>query len=221
MPVFYRLTEQGQKLLTRSEVGLVRLHNMVLKLPVLAGPFVPVDWKRVRLQHWDRFVGSELGLRVEYTGSHVLVYADVLSGDNPYELLVHTVLECERLVQHLESKFRMKLGRPTLARNPHFAVADPVAERFTQNMNVSGPDGKMDRSEGYGEIDFTNPEAALQYLLMPSTVQALQRDLQGLKAGLTTIMQTWNIVGNRLIEVLELIRKERALPTFELEDVET
>ena len=212
-PVFYSITGTGQRFLTRCEGGLggggrlFRLHNVCLKFPVLVGPGVPVDWRKVAMQNWERWVGSELGLKVELTTGHVLVYADVVEGRNPFELLLYAFQECDRLADYLESKFRMKLGRPALARDPHWAIMDPVAGEVTRYLAVSGPSGKMDRSEGLGEIDWLDPKSALDYLMMPATLSNLERELLDLKSGMTSTFQTWNLIGCRLLELLELLKQ--------------
>jgi len=211
-PVFYTLTEKGQRFLTWGEVAprngrVFRLHNVCLKFPVLDGPLVPVDWRKVAVQNWERWVGCELGLKVELTPKHLLVYADVVEGENPFELLLYAILECNRLAGYLESKFRMRLGRPGLAREPHWAIPDPVAESVTRYLTIDSSTGKMDRSEGLGEIDFLNPRAAANYLMMPTTLANVERELLDLKSGMTSILQTWNLVGCRLLESLELLKQ--------------
>jgi hypothetical protein len=91
-PAFYETTETCKKFLTGCE-GLAssfvfRLHNCVFKYPILEGPVQPVDWRRVEKTNWSALVGSELGLTVEQTTKHILVYCDVVIGRDPGELLL-------------------------------------------------------------------------------------------------------------------------------------
>jgi hypothetical protein len=220
--VFYELTQPGKEFLTRGEgrrgFGRVfRLHAFGLKFPVVVDR-VGVDWGRVvRLRNWSKFVGSFCGLTVERTPGHVIVYADVLEGDDPYELMFRGWLECVRLASYLEEKFGVKFGVPKLKDpRPHFAVWDPVAGKFSEYVKVSDDVGDIDRSPPYrtGEIDWHDPSLAKDYLLMPTRVKSLEGQiqqlnsrLQSLEAGLTTIMQTWNLVGNRLLEILSKFEK--------------
>jgi hypothetical protein len=46
-------------------------------------------------------------------------------------------------------------------------------------------------------------------------VQELNVRLQTLEAGLTTLMQTWNLVGNRLLEILSKFEKASGEPRKE------
>jgi len=167
------------------------------------------------MQNWDRFIGSELGLRVESTSGHVLVYADVVEGEDPWELLLYATLESNHLAEYLESKFHMKLGRPRLARKPHWAIADPVAERVTRYLRVSASSAKMDRSEGLGEIDWLDPKAASDYLMMPTTLANVERELLDLKSGMMSTLQTWNLIGCRLLELLEVLKQVLASSRIE------
>jgi hypothetical protein len=86
-PAFYEITETCKKFLTGCE-GLkpsfvFRLHNCVFKYPILEEPVQPVDWRRVEKMNWSSLIGSELGLTVEQTTRHVLVYCDAVEGRDP------------------------------------------------------------------------------------------------------------------------------------------
>ena len=178
------------------------MHNVVFKFPIVEEPKVEVDWRKVRMQNWGRLIGSVCGLTVEKTSSHVLIYPDVLVGDDPWRLLFLARDEAEWLKTVLESKFGMKLGKGELCRKPHFGVYDPVASRVSSFYQLSDDVGKIDESEGYGEIDWTDPEAAKEYLLMPLRIKELLNRLTKLESGLLQIFQTWNVIGNRLLEIL-------------------
>jgi DNA-binding MarR family transcriptional regulator len=213
--VIYRVTQAGQKFLDGIERRVVRgrrlrLHNVVFKYRVLGGPSRAVDWGRVvGLRNWGQLVGCELGLTVRKNPDSVEVFCGVLEGDDPYELLFRAREEADRVAGFLEEKFGLVLGRGVLSRRPHFGVYDAFAGKFSGNFQLSDDVAKIDESEGYGEIDWLDPEAAKSYLLMPMNVERLRGEveelnvrLQRLEAGLTTLMQTWNLVGNRLLEVL-------------------
>ena len=217
----YEVTQAGKKFLDEVERGclvgrVLRLHNVVFKYPVLREPVRRVDWRRVELRNWGQLVGRELGLTVRKNPSSVEIFCGVLDGDNPFELLFKAREEADRLAGYLEEKFGMVLGRGRLSRKPHFGVYDPVAAKCGRFFELTDDLGKFDESEGYGEIDWFDPEAAKNYLLLPNTVSRIQKDvdslrlelnalnaeLQELRSGLTTLMQTWTLVGNRLLDVL-------------------
>jgi len=45
-------------------------------------------------------------------------------------------------------------------------------------------DAKVDESEGWGEIDWLNPEAAKDYLIMPARIRRLEQDVNDVKEGM-------------------------------------
>ena len=178
-PAFYETTEKCKKFLTGCE-GLTpsfvfRLHNCVFKYPILQEPAVLVDWRRVEKMNWSALIGSELGLTVEQTTRHVLVYCDVVVGRDPNELLLLAKDEADRVAAHLRLKYGIRLGEGQLARKVHFGVYDPVAKLVSRYWQVSDDVAKVDESEGFGEIDWLSAEAAKDYLLMPQNVKWLVR----------------------------------------------
>jgi len=185
----YKLEASVKKSLTGGEVlpfKGVRLHAYSLKFPVLNGPISVVDWNRVQLANWTKLVGCECGLTVEKTTKHVIVHADEVLSEDPNEATLLAILECLRLARILEDKFQMKLGTPRLLRKPHYAVSDPVARWFTDFMELSCDVGKMDQSEGAGEIDYFDAELAKDYLVMPLRMLGLQGDMAEVKEILKT-----------------------------------
>jgi hypothetical protein len=204
---FYRLSSSVKNFLTWGESFAykgIRLHAYSLKFPIVEGPKVSVDWSRVRLCNWTRLVGSEAGLTVEKTTRHVIIHADeVLAGD-PNEATLLAILECLRLARVLEEKFKMKLGAPKLLRKPHYGVYDPVANWFSRFMELSDDIGKIDRSEGVGEIEFYSAELAKDYLTMPLRILGLQGDMAEVKEILKTF-------GEAMREHMSLIRALQAV----------
>jgi len=176
-PAFYETTETCKKFLTGCE-GLkpsfvFRLHNCVFKYPILEKPVQPVDWRRVEKMNWSALIGSELGLTVEQTTKHVLVYCDAVEGRDPSELLLLAKDAADRVAAHLRLKYGIRLGEGSLARKVHLGVYDPVAALVSRYWQVSDDVAKVDESEGFGEIDWLSVEAAKDYLLMPQNVKRL------------------------------------------------
>jgi hypothetical protein len=203
----YKLVPSVKKSLTGGEVlpfKGVRLHAYSLKFPIVAGPGSVVDWNRVKLANWSKLVGCECGLTVEKTTRHVIIHADEVLSEDPNEATLLAILECLRLARVLEEKFQMKLGTPKLLRKPHFAVSDPVARWFTDFMELSSDVGKMDKSEGAGEIDFFDAELAKEYLVMPLRMLGLQGDMAEVKEVLKTF-------GVAMREHMSLIRGLQAV----------
>jgi hypothetical protein len=203
----YTLEASAKKSLTGGErlpYKGVRLHAYSLKFPVVDGPSSVVDWNRVQLANWTRLVGCECGLTVEKTTKHVIVHADEVLSEDPNEATLLAILECLRLARVLEEKFGMKLGTPKLLRKPHFAVSDPVARWFTDFMELSCEVGKMDKSEGAGEIDYYDAELAKEYLIMPLRMLGLQGDMADVKEVLKTF-------GEAMEEHMSLIKALQAV----------
>ncbi len=203
----YKLADSVKKSLTGGENSPfkgVRLHAYSLKFPVVDGPSSLVDWNRVEMANWAKLVGCECGLTVEKTTRHVIIHADEILSDDPNEATLLAILECLRLARVLEEKFQMKLGTPKLLRKPHYAVSDPVARWFTDFMEFSSDVGKMDRSEGAGEIDFFDAELAKEYLIMPLRMLGLQSDMAEVKEVLKTF-------GEAMREHMSLIRGLQAV----------
>jgi len=164
----YRLTPARRALCQRNLTGserVVRVDAFSLKYPILSEAEVPVDWRKVKMQNWDRLVGSELGIRVEKTSRSLIVHADRIHGRDPWRLFFLAYRECERAARHIESRFRMRLGEGQLLRKPHFAVSDPIAKFFGRFMEFSDDVSKLDESEGEGELEFFDPDFLKDYLL--------------------------------------------------------
>ena len=208
---FYHLTQKGKNLLVKMEsrfkpCRFVRLHNVVVKFPILEEPKIEIDWRKVELQNWSQLVGRELGLTVRKNPRSIEVFCDSLEGDDPYQLLLYAFDEANRLAEHLEQKFGMKLGRPCLSRKPHFAIKDVVAEHLGKFMEFSDDIGKMDESEGYGELDLYDPNFVKNYLItftsLPSQVQKQKKDLEDIKEILVELSE----ISAKQTETLETFR---------------
>lgn len=241
-PTFYDLTEAGRDYvyvnLTRSDRPhrTVRLHNLVVKYPILGPEKKKVDWRRVSMENWERLIGSFCGLKVEKTTKHVIVYADTIYGSDPHRLLLYGKEMCDRVADWLRHHTGIVLGSGRLSRKPHWAVYDKVAERVAEDYEFSSEAAKIDKSEGYGEIDFLDPDSAKDYLLLPNRVKhlleenvVLRRDLEEVKKIIadfgkhlethTKVMKRNERVLKRIEEFLDLVlgygrRPGRGKPSY-------
>ena len=175
---FYKLSSSVKKSLTGGkDFGYkgVRQHALSLKFPIVAMPRKRIDWRRVEMAggRWSRFVGSEGGLTVEKTTRHIIIHADEIVHEDPNEAFLLAIVQCLRLASVLEQKFEMQLGDPSLLRNPHFGIYTPFAAEIAKLMEFSDDIGKIDCSEGYGEIEYNYPQLAKELLLMPIYIRAL------------------------------------------------
>ena len=184
----FSLTQNGSKFLEEIEkrcfFSKVRLHNCYWLYPIVQQPGIKIDWRRVELHNWGQLIGRELGLTVRKNPNNVEILTSVLYGDNPYELLLKSRDEADNLASYLEQKFSMMLGRPRLSRKPHFGVYTPVAGKWSKNFQLDTESGKIDESEGYGEIDWTDPISAANFLRMPNRLERIERSLETFAKGM-------------------------------------
>ena len=204
----YQVTENGSRFLAEIERRVLRcklrLHNCYWLYPIVEQPRIEIDWRRVELHNWGQLIGRELGLTVRKNPNSVEVVPSVLYGDNPYELLLRSRDEADRLASHLEQEFCMKLGRPRLSRKPHFGVYNPLASNWSRNFQLDTECGKIDESEGYGEIDWTDPVSAANFLSMPNRLERIERSLETFAKGMDQHMLL-------IRELRELVNSLRSL----------
>ena len=194
-PAFYVVTEKGKKFLTRCKLlepgFLFRLHRCGFKYPILRDAAVPVDWRRVpkACGHWTALIGDEGGVKVEKTTRHVIVWCESISGRDPDELLLRAKSLADRVAASLVAKYGFQLGEGRLVPKKHIGVYDPAAELLSRRFEISDDVGKIDRSEGLGEIDWFSAKAAKDYLLMPSRVESLEQQVAGLQGQIQELVQ--------------------------------
>jgi len=218
---FYRLTPLGSKILTGSEgvrARVVALEDYPVKFEVLEDVKKRVDWVRLgRPRNWVKLGFRVGGVRVVKTSKSVIVHPGRIEGFDPYELIYLSRRVCDRVAAWLESHLGMKLGRGVPVRRPGFQVKDPFGKFVAEYVTVANDVGSVDASppSKEGHVDIWGPEYTKDYLLMPAKFSLLQNEvrkmnseLQDLKAGLTTILQTWNMVGNKLLELLNRLEKK-------------
>jgi hypothetical protein len=194
-PAFYVVTDKGKKFLTRCNVlvpeCVFRLHRCGFKYRILGDAVVSVDWRRVpkACGHWVALIGDEGGVRVEKTTRHVIVWCESISGRDPDELLLKAKGLADRVAASLVAKYGFRLGEGKLVPKKHIGVYDPAAELLSKRFEISDDVGKIDRSEGLGEIDWFSAKAAKDYLLMPSRVESLEQQVAGLSGQIQELVQ--------------------------------
>jgi len=135
------------------------------------------------MTNWTQLVGTELGLSVRKNPNSLEIICRTVEGINPFELLFLARDEADDLASHLEAKFRMELGRPTMSRKPHFGVYDPVAGTISRYYELSTDTGRIDSSLGKGEVDWFSPYTAAEYLEMPGRVRRIEDNQMTLLEG--------------------------------------
>ena len=194
------------------------LHNVVVKYPILKQPRVRIDWRKVELQNWSQVIGREAGLTVRRNPDSVEIFYDMIRGDDPHELMLMALQEANHLAEHLEQKFMMRLGIPQLSRKPHYVVQDTVARIVGRVMEFSDDIGKLDESEGEGELDLYDPNFVKDYLvtftILPRIVAKYGLEIREIKEILSSYGEVLKGYGgalkafeNTIWQHLELIKR--------------
>jgi hypothetical protein len=112
-----------------------------------------------------------------------------LFGRHPGELFVLAKNLADRVARSLMLKYGCRLAEGEVCRGYELAIDDPVAQLLSRYFTVSTPKRKMDHSPGEleGEIDHLSRDAAVEYLLMPERVKAMEGKLDALTGQLSEI----------------------------------
>jgi len=194
--VFYELTERGQNFLSRCEgvvfgSGVYRLHRCQVRYGVVAEGLLPQDFRRVEMVNWTALLGLEQGVHVRRTSRSWIVHVETLYGKHPGELFTLAKNLADRVARSLMQKYGCKLTEGDVCRGYELAVDDPVAQLLSRYFTVSTGKRKMDHSlgEDQGEIDHLSRDAAVEYLLMPERVKALEGKVDALASSLEDLVK--------------------------------
>ena len=189
--VFYELTSKGKKLLVSCESvvfgsGVYRLHRCMVRFRIVSEGVLPRDFRRVEMMNWTALLGLECGVKVRHTSSSWIVHVETLFGRHPGELFVLAKNLADRVAKSLMLKYGCKLGEGEICRGYELAVDDPVAQLLSRYFTVSTGKRKMDHSPGEleGEIDHLSRDSAVEYLLMPERVKALEGKVEAINTNL-------------------------------------
>jgi hypothetical protein len=185
--VFYELTDRGKDFLVRCEgvvfgSGVYRLHKCQVRYRIVSEGLVPSDFKRVEMVNWTALLGLEQGVQVRHTSSSWIVHVETLYGRHPGELFNLARNLGDRVARSLMQKYGCRLAEGQVCRGYELAVDDPVAQLLSRYFTVSTAKRKMDHSPGEdeGEIDHLSRDAAVEYLLMPERLKALEGKVEAL-----------------------------------------
>ena len=190
--VFFELTLRGQNFLGSCEgvlfgSGVFRLEKVQYRYVILAEGLLPSDFRRIEMQNWTALLGLEQGVKVRHTSRSWIVHVETLYGRSPGELFTLSKNLADRVAKGLMVKYGCRLAEGEICRGHEIAIDDPVAQLLSRYFTVSIPGkARMDHSPGEleGEIDFTQRDMAVEYLLMPERVKKLEGQLQALHVDL-------------------------------------
>ncbi len=176
------LTDLGQKILgwyASLQRGTVRVENMMVKFSIIKDAGVSVDWEKYALRNIRAMKGRIDNVKVNRVGNTIIIYVPLVHAKNPLDALFEAYEIVHDVKLKLEQRFGMELGKGMLCRKVEFACqGDPVARTVSKWFNVRTPIGHIDRSPPYkGDIEYYDPELAIDYLeiplLMKETIRAL------------------------------------------------
>jgi hypothetical protein len=143
---------------------------------IVSEGLLPTDFRRVEMVNWTALLGLEQGVHVRRTSRSWIVHVETLYGRHPGELFTLAKNLADRVARSLMQKYGCRLTEGEVSRGYELAVDDPVAQLLSRYFTVSTGKRKMDHSPGEdeGEIDHLSRDAAVEYLLMPERVKALE-----------------------------------------------
>jgi len=155
----------------------------------VAEGLLPEDFRRVEMANWTALLGLEQGVTVRHTTRSWIVHVEALYGQHPGELFNLARTLADRVASALMRKYGCRLGEGEILRGYELAIDDPVAQLLSRYFTVSTGKRKMDHSPGEeeGEIDHLSREAAVEYMLMPERVKALEGKLEAVAAEFSSI----------------------------------
>ncbi len=188
--VFYELTLRGQNFLGSCKgvlfgSGIFRLEKVQYRYPILAEGVLPADFRRIEMQNWTALLGLEQGVKIRHTSRSWIVHVETLYGRSPGELFTLSKNLADRVAKGLMIKYGCRLAEGEICKGHEVAIDDPVAQLLSRYFTVSIPGkARMDHSLGEleGEIDFTQRDMAIEYLLMPERVKKLEFQIAALNS---------------------------------------
>jgi len=134
--------------------------------------------------------GLEKGVKVRHTSRSWIVHVETLYGRSPAELGAMAKGLADRVARALMLEYGCRFGEGRFCSGYEIAIDDPVAQFLSRYFTVSTPNRKMDHSPGdlEGEIDHLSRDAAVEYLLMPERVKALEGKVEALHMNLTELI---------------------------------
>jgi len=206
--VFYELTEKGKDFLMRCEgvvfgSGVWRLHKVQMRYRIVSEGLLPKDFRRVEMVNWTALLGLECGVRVRHTPRSWIVHVEALYGRHPGELFTLAKNVADRVARSLMLKYGCKLAEGEICRGYQYGIDDPVAQLLSRYFTVSTGKREIDHSPGEdeGELDHFSRDAAIEYLLMPERVKALEGKLEALHGDV-----------QELVSVLKQLTQPAGLP---------
>lgn len=123
------LTQAGQNFLDLCEQSepnhICRAENIIFKAEVIEMPSVPVDWTRVEMNNWVQYQNKVDNVFVKLNMGNkptIELLPSPVDGDSPHDLLITLVYDCINVINALQDRFAIKLGRLQLGSRGEWLV---------------------------------------------------------------------------------------------------
>lgn len=191
------LTQAGKKFLDQYRknnlsLPICRSENIRFKAVVTQMPTKQVDWKKIEMHNWAIYTSEVDGIKVKLNKGNVPtleLLPSPIEGNDPYELFIVYVYDCMNVLMNLYDKIGLKVGRLQLGSRGEWLVYDPIARAFCKHNGQVEYEtiGKVNASKPkhIGELEFHDPRALQDYLLMPQRLKNIEELLKDIQSKLT------------------------------------
>jgi hypothetical protein len=137
------------------------------------------------MNNWNQYTTEVDGIKVKLNDGNkptIEFIPAAIDGNNPLNLYVKLVLECDNIAKRLEQIFDMQIGTLELSSKGEWVVYNPLAKAITNKtgrVTVDGV-GKINASlpNRYGEFEFYDPRDAAELLEIPRRFTRLEQDMK-------------------------------------------
>jgi DNA-binding MarR family transcriptional regulator len=173
-----------------------RAEHIRFKATVYRLPSIPLDWKKIAMINWTQYHSTVDDIKVHLNIGNfpsMEFIPSPIDGNNPWELFGILYHGCNEVARKLEQTLDMEIGRLEIENHPEWVVYDPVANLISKQNGQITVDGigKINASKPLrrGEIEYSDPRFAADYITMPMRVSKIEKLLEGL---LKKIMEKGN-----------------------------
>jgi hypothetical protein len=188
------LTQKGKNFIdqynnhiaTKQQLPRCRAENIRFKAAVYRLPSKPLDWKKVAMNNWSQYNSFVDDIKVHLNHGNtpsIEFIPNPIDGSNPWELLGILFYDCNEVARKLEQTLDMEIGRLEIENHPEWVVYDSVANLISKQNGQITVDGigKINASKPLrrGEIEYSDPRFAADYITMPMRVSNIEKLLEG------------------------------------------
>lgn len=180
------LTQPGKNFLDQygknrtSSLLQCRAENIQFRANIVLMPRIPVDWKKVEMHNWTQYYSQIDQVRVKINmGKNPTIefLPSPVEGDDPFQIFVILVFEVVNVILKLIDTIGLRVGPLQLGSRGEWLIFDPIARMFCKFNGQVTYEGvakvNASRPRSIGELEFFDPRALDDYLLMPPRVQAI------------------------------------------------